>query len=115
MRGLDYLSLGSGPTQERCAQFGIDADYHRAYRECWVLIRQLLRMFGVPPGEHTDFVVKSCSHDFGNYLEVGITFAAEDDKAREYVFHCEAEFLAEWDSEAREELGACGEVHHGER
>jgi hypothetical protein len=114
MRRLNYLSLGPSPSDERCAQVGKDPDYHaRALRECQALIRQLLRTLGPPPDDLTAFVVKSCPHDFGEYLEVGVLFDSENERSALYAYGAEDRFPEHWDEAAREELRLGGEVSDG--
>jgi hypothetical protein len=113
MRRLNYLSLGSAPANEQCAAGGIDPDYyHRAHRECGVLIRQLLRLHGPPPDDHTAFTVKTCSHDFGDYLEVGVIFDSENEASATYAYRAEEKFPEIWGAAARSELGLDAEAHH---
>lgn len=99
----DYLTLGSTPCGESCAQMGSD-DYHeRMRKETKAYIHQLHRQFGETPGAR--LTTKSFPHDFGNYHEVCVVFNNEDEGAVEIAYKCEGELPESWDDEARVELG----------
>ena len=100
----DSYSLGSTPYEEDCASVGQDDYRKRARAECRALINQLTRMFGEPP-DGCRFVVRSCPHDFGSYLDVEVVFDGNDKAAAEYAIRCENNGPRNWDAEARAELG----------
>ena len=100
----DYMTLGPVPCDEPCAQVGQDDYPEQSRKECRAYVAQLHRHFGEPP-EGAYFAVKSFPHDFGSYREVCVVFDDENEKAREFAYKCEAETPAEWDAQARQELG----------
>jgi pyruvate dehydrogenase complex dehydrogenase (E1) component len=101
---FDHVSIGPSPTNEQCAQVGED-DYHeRSVKECRAYVRQLRRALGEEP-EGASLAVKSNSHDFGVYREVVCYYADNCHEAVDYAFRAEEQAPAEWDDEARAELG----------
>lgn len=101
---MDYLDFGSAPSDERCAQLGVDPDYaDRARRECRALANQLKRLCGEPP-PGARFRVKSNPHDFGTYYSVVVEFDAGDQIAADYAYRCDEESPDRWDSAALAEL-----------
>lgn len=106
---MDHLDLGSAPSDESCAQIGVDPDYGaRAKRECRALIRQLMRLGGEPP-PRARFRIMSNPHDFGTYYSVAVEFDSEDEEAMSYAYRCDEVSPKEWDAEARAELAAANE------
>ena len=102
---MDYLDLGSSPSDESCAQLGVGDDYPvRARRECRALINQMKRTGGEPP-PGTRFRIMANPHDFGTYYSVVIEYDEGDEAAAAYAYHCEGDAPASWDGPAREELG----------
>ena len=103
---MDHLDLGSAPSDEDCAQLGVDDEYPvRARRECRALINQLQRACGEPP-PGARFRIMANPHDFGTYYSVVIDFAPEDEDAVAYAYRCDEESPAQWDRAARIELEA---------
>ena len=101
---FDHLSIGPSPTNERCAQVG-EPDYaERSRRECRAYVRQLRRVLGDEPAK-ASLAVKANPHDFGTYREVVCYFDPSDRAALDYAFRAEELAPAEWDDEARTELG----------
>jgi hypothetical protein len=100
----DYITIGSTPPNEDCAQVGAP-DYHeRMRKETRAYIAQLRRELGEePPGAH--LCVKGFPHDFETYHEVCCSYDTEDEEAADYAFRCESDGPAEWDRIARQELG----------
>lgn len=102
-----FITLGSAPADESCAQVG-SADYEtRAHAECQEWRRQLVRFYEsrgkqAPP----DFrlVIKANPHDFGTYYEVNAKFSEDDEKSSEFAYWLEAHAPTEWDTEARTAL-----------
>jgi hypothetical protein len=101
MRDLVYV--GSSPPEEDCAQVGSDGYDLRARGECHAYMNLLRRVLGAEP-EGASLSVKSCPHDFGDYLEVVCHFDPEKPDAVEYALRCEAEGPPRWDAEALREL-----------
>ena len=103
---MDHLDLGSAPSDEDCAQVGVDDNYEaRAKRECRTLINQFKRLCGDPPPE-AHFRIMATPHDFGTYYSVAIYFNPDDEDALAYAYRCDEESPSEWDVAARFELDA---------
>src|ERR1035437_144310 len=67
----EFLSIGTTPYAEECAQVGAENYLERTLIEFEVFKKQLIRQFGVPP-LGADIKLKSFSHDFGTYHELVI-------------------------------------------
>ena len=103
---MDHLDLGTVPSDEDCAQLGVDDDYAaRAKRECRALANQLRRLCGEPP-PNARFRIMSNAHDFGTYYSLAIEFDGNDQDAVAYAYRCDAASPSEWDDDARAELAA---------
>ena len=103
----DYISIGSSPSEEPCAQVGTDNYPTQSSRECLVFKHQLERMFPNPP-EGAYLSVKAFPHDFGTYREVVCYYDDEDDgeeSSQSYALKLERETPSNWDDEAKKELG----------
>ena len=101
----DWIEIGSTPSDEDCVQVSREGDYLPAMRrECRAFAHQLLRQFAPIP-EGADIGIKSNPHDFGTYLEVVAYFDDSYPESVEWAFGIEANTPAEWDNEARQELG----------
>lgn len=108
----DHLDLGSAPSDEDCAQLGVDDNYEaRAKRECRALIGQLKRVCGDPPA-NARFRIMANPHDFGTYYSVVIDFDSNDDDAVAYAYRCDEESPDQWDLGARLELDAARQREH---
>ena len=92
---LDYITIGSVPAAEPCAQVG-EADYkEKSLKECSRFIRQLEKEFGEPPA-NTKLQTKAFNHDFGVYHEVVCYFDDTNDEAQEYCYTIEANMPEYW-------------------
>lgn len=100
----DYLTIGSSPAEEECAQVGQDNYSEQSQKECRAFVNQLTRQFGEPPFG-ARFAIKSFPHDFGSYKEVCVVYSDTVEEAIEFAFKVENESPAQWDEKAREELG----------
>lgn len=90
----DYLTLGTTPPNEPCAQVG-EADYgYKARTEGNRWIKQLKAKFGEPP-EGARFGIKGFPHDFGTYYEVCIFYSGRE--AMEYALNVESNLPGEWE------------------
>jgi hypothetical protein len=97
----DYITIGSSPTGELCAQVGSDNYEARARKECVAFKNQLLRVFpNIPDGTYLS--VKSFPHDFGSYLEVVCWYDNEDEDSRNYAYNMNTPEY--WDDEAKKEV-----------
>jgi hypothetical protein len=100
----EFLEIGPGPAEERVEQVGPNCDYGRMRKECEAFIRQLRRLLGPePPG--AKLKIRRNQHDFGMYMEVACYYDENDREGVEYASLCEMEYPAEWDEEAKVELG----------
>lgn len=103
---MDHLDLGSAPSDEDCAQLGMDDNYAvRARRECRALINQFIRMCGDPP-PGARFRIMANPHDFGTYYSVVVEYDPNDEDAVAYAYRCDEESPDQWDMAARFELEA---------
>lgn len=101
----DYLSLGSSPPCESCAQVGHDDYPEQSQKECRAWLNQIVRKFGNPPfGARLS--TKSFPHEFGSYQEVVVHFDTCQEQAIEFAFNVENNLPTEWDNQAKEELGS---------
>ena len=66
--------------------------------------REIICQLGEPP-IGASLGIKSNPHDFGTYLEVVAYFDDSYPESVEWAFGIEANTPAEWDREARQELG----------
>ena len=99
----DYITIGSSPAGEDCAQVGSDNYAARARRECNVFIKQLRRQFGEEKGS-ARLAVKGFPHDFGTYYEVVCFYNDEDETGTDYAFKLEGAPPETWDDEAKRAL-----------
>lgn len=99
----DYMTIGSTPSGEDCAQVGSEDYYDRSMKECKAFIAQLRRQFGTEP-ILTRLSIKAFPHDFGTYHEVVCYYDTEDEEARNFAFRLESETPEYWDEEAKKEL-----------
>lgn len=94
----DYLTIGSSPTGEDCAQVGTDDYYEKAHEECKHFINLLIKTFGKePPG--TKLAIRSFEHDFGTYYEVVCYFDDNFPESVDYAFECEGKTPEYWEKE----------------
>ena len=100
---MEYISLGSTPCGEECAQVGSDNYHERMRKETKAYIRQLKRMFGEPPAG-ASIRTKGFPHDFGTYHEVCCIYT--DEEGAEYAYKLDSALPEFWDEEAKQELGA---------
>jgi hypothetical protein len=95
----DYLSIGSSPYDEDCAQVG-SCDYERRSRkELRAFKHQLQRLF-----PNAEIAIKSFPHDFGTYREVCVFFDDEDEASTDIALNVESNTPAQWDKEALREM-----------
>ena len=92
----NYISIGSSPCDEPCAQVGQLEYYPKAMAECKRFIDVIRKKLGdEPSGAH--LAVKSNPHDFGNYLEVICYFEDSNKETSEYALRCESDAPTTWD------------------
>ena len=92
----DFMTLGTAPVDEPCAQVG-QPDYDDKVKgECRRSIALLRHTCGEePPGAR--LAIKSCDHDFGMYDEVVCLVDTDDEDAAHYAYRCEDELPATWE------------------
>lgn len=92
----EYLTLGSSPTDENCAQVG-DEDYQvKSREECRRYIDLLLKKFGPEP-TGAKLSVKSFPHDFGSYREVVCWYDTEIPESFNYCLNIENNLPRTWE------------------
>ena len=109
----EYLTIGSSPYDEPCAQVG-SADYRERMRlETRALINQMERIHPVPKDDDPVYAnasftpyyaTKSFPHDFGSYHEVCAIYDDEHEASCKWAYQAEDLCPSEWDTEARKEL-----------
>jgi hypothetical protein len=98
---MEYLNLGSSPSNEDCAQVGREGYQEMARLECNLYIEQLHRLYPAPQLSRCGFRAKSFPHDFGNYWEVVVTYDPDDESSVKFAFMVESGCPKEWDPEAK--------------
>ena len=93
---IDYISIGSSPTDEDCAQVGSENYLSRAMEECRRFVELLRKKFGDEP-EEARLRVKSFPHDFGTYSEVVCYYDDTIKESLEYAFFLEENVPQTWD------------------
>ena len=92
---MDSLSIGSSPTDEKCAQVG-QSDYAKqAKLECLRFIALLRAVHGEEP-YGARLYVKSNPHDFGTYYEVECMYDEGSGEAVAYALKCEGKTPRTW-------------------
>jgi hypothetical protein len=99
----DYITIGSTPAGENCAQVGSPDYFERSKKEMKAYINQIRREFGSEP-VGARLSIKSFPHDFGTYSEVICYYYDEIPESVDYALkaECPNEY---WDVEAKKELG----------
>lgn len=92
----NYFSLGPTPSDEDCAQVGLEDYYEKARPECKRFIELLRLVFGPePPG--AQLAVKSFPHDFGSYYEVICYFDTDIPESVAYAHRLDDETPTTWE------------------
>ncbi len=94
----DYITIGSTPCDEECAQVGTANYSEKAKEECARFIRTIRRVCGEEP-EGASLAIKSFPHDFGTYHEVVCWFDEEIEDSIDYAFFVEAYTPCTWRDE----------------
>ncbi len=92
----EYITLGSAPAMEQCAQVGDEHYRDQAMRECRAYIAAIRKKLGPEP-EGASLRVKSFPHDYGTYYEAVCNYDPNDQAAIDYAFRCEAEAPTTWE------------------
>jgi hypothetical protein len=86
---MEYVSIGSTPHEESCAQVG-DPDYaQKAKAECTRFMEHVRKHYPEPAGGYLK--IKGFSHDFGTYYEVVAVYNDCDEEAANWAFSVEAD------------------------
>lgn len=101
---MEFLTMGSSPAEETCAQVGADNYDEQSIKECRAYLNQLGRQFGEPPAAGR-FAIKSFPHDFGSYREVVVYYKFGDEESTIFAFKVDGDVPARWDADAMIELG----------
>lgn len=99
----DYITIGSTPCNEDCAQVGRDNYDEKSRKECQAFKNQLIRKFGEPP-HGARVSIKSFPHDFGSYREVVCYYDDVIPESVEYAYKLEGDSAEAWDTDALIEL-----------
>jgi len=92
---IDYMTIGSTPCEEECAQVGSENYRDRAIAECRRFIDLIRKKLGDEP-PNAQLAVKGFPHDFGTYYEVVCKYSDEDEKAQAYAYKCESDAPTTW-------------------
>jgi len=92
----DFITIGSAPCDEDCAQVGSPNYRKRALAECLRFIQLIRDTLGSEP-EGAELRIKSFDHDFGTYVEVVCWFDTEKQESVDYAFRCESDAPATWE------------------
>lgn len=95
---IDYISIGSAPSDENCVQVNPKLDYLPAMQEECGRFIELLRKIHGPEPEGARLRIKSNPHDFGTYLDVVCYFNDDLPEAVAYAFRLEAHVPRTWKS-----------------
>lgn len=106
----DYITIGSTPYDESCAQVG-KPNYSKQMRiETTAFIAQLRRVHPEPDFPDAAFspyyAVKSFPHDFGSYHEVCAIFDSDHEASVKWAYDAESLDIPNWDSESLQFLEA---------
>jgi len=99
----DYLTIGSTPPEEECAQVGSDGYRKRAIAEINRYRELILKTCGEPPAG-AELKAMWNPHDFGEYVELVVEYDDGDPKGLEYAFHVESHGPSNWAGENAEKF-----------
>ncbi len=92
----DFISLGSVPVDEPCAQIGQQGYHEMSVEECRRYKDLLLKVFGEPP-VGARFGTKTFPHDFGSYREVVVEFDDSNEESVDFAYRVDGELPATWE------------------
>lgn len=101
---LQDVFVGLAPSNVTAPRVGTPGYYWRAWHGCRALVNQLRRTVGREPHGcrlHT----KENRYEFGTQLTVNCAFPAGDKRGQAYAARCIECLPADWDAEARAEIG----------
>jgi hypothetical protein len=91
----DFITLGSTPVSEDCAQVGAEDYPVRSLKECRLYRSGLRKKFGAEP-DGCRLRIKEFPHDFGTYREVVCEYDTDNEEAAAYALRCENEAPQTW-------------------
>jgi hypothetical protein len=91
----DYISIGSVPCNEDCAQVGQSDYMDKSRKECNRFIELIRKALGEEPGG-ARLAIKGFPHDFGTYHEVVCWYDDNNTAATDYAFRCESDSPQNW-------------------
>jgi hypothetical protein len=101
----DYITLGSTPTDEDCAQIGTDDYFEKSKKELRAYKSMLERLFSEKLKDSGVYLkIKIFPHDFGSYSEVCVVFDDENEKQIEIAYDMDNNIPSNWDDIAMSEL-----------
>ena len=92
----DYITLGSTPYSEECAQVGSIDYYDKVYPEMKKYIELLNTIFPEVKKYNCTFIFKEFEHDFGTYHEVVIIYDDDDVNSLNYAYFVSDEIPETW-------------------
>lgn len=109
---MSYLEFDPAPCNEACVQAGSEHYGERARAEARIYVRQLKRMFPIPPEleSRVSYQLQMNQHDSdaGCYLEIRLLYSGSP-AAIEYAMHVEDNLPEHWDETAQAEVAALKE------
>ena len=89
------IELGQTPSNEICAEVGINNYEIIAKKNCQRFINLLRKTFGPEP-ENTKLKIKQFNNDFGIYYEVVYIYDPNNKTSSNYAFNCEHNAPLNW-------------------
>ena len=104
---IDYISIGSAPVLEDCAQLGSLSYNERMTVEIVELRRMMEQVHPAPDTcPSARYVRKAFEHDFGMYYELCAYFDDRDPVSIDWAFEAERCVPERWDDKARQALSS---------
>ena len=92
---MDYLTIGSSPCEEDCAQVGTEDYRRRSILESNAFIQLIRDSLGLEP-TGAKLGIKWFPHDFGSYSEVVVHYNETMEDAVEYAYKVEGNCPTTW-------------------
>ena len=92
----DFISIGSSPAEETCAQLGDENYGQKAKAECQRFVELIRKKLG-EESNGARLCVMGFPHDFGTYFEVVCKYDPTIPGAMDYAMRCEAEAPTTWE------------------
>ena len=90
----DYLTLGSSPYDEDCAQVGSENYRQQAMQELTRFKNLMLKVH--PETTQAYYRIKSFPHDFGTYHELCVIYDPDDEAQCAWAFDAESKVPSNW-------------------